>query len=349
MVPFAGWHMPIQYPAGVIQEHLCVRNYVGLFDVSHMGEIDIAGEEAGALVQHLITNDISCMVDGSVLYTLMCRDHGGVIDDLLVYRFTDKHYFFCVNASNSDKDFQWVYDCAGNFNAQVRNISNETGQLALQGPEAEALLNGLCNLPLEKMKYYHFQIGKIDGIECIISRTGYTGEDGFEIYCDVEQLILIYQKVMDAGQAFQIQPVGLGARDTLRMEMGYALYGQEIDENASPLEAGLGCVIKLNKERFFGQEALNSQKKNGLSEKLIGIKLMDRGVPRPHYSIYKEDRKIGELTSGTHSPTLKTGIGLGFVEVESAEPGTNVQVEIRNQKITAEVVRLPFVPSGVKK
>ena len=349
MVPFAGWTMPIQYPSGVMQEHLCVRNQAGLFDVSHMGEIDILGEEAEAFIQHLVTNDISQMVDGSVLYTLMCRNHGGIIDDLLVYRFTNRHYFFCVNASNSEKDFQWVSDQASSFNVKISDISNVTGQLALQGPNSEILLRALCDIDLGGLKYYHFEIGKIDRTECIISRTGYTGENGFEVYCDSTDIVAIYQKIMKTGEAFQIQPAGLAARDTLRLEMGYALYGQEINENSSPLEARLGWVVKLNKESFIGKEALVKQKKTGPTKVLIGIKLLGRGIARSHYKIFNKDRVIGKVTSGTYSPSLKTGIGMGYVEVNFASPGTKVQVEIRNQKVSAEVALPPFVPSRVRK
>ena len=347
MVSFAGWQMPIQYPSGVVQEHLSVRNHAGLFDVSHMGEIEIRGSDAWAFAQSLITNDISRMTDGSILYTLMCMDHGGVLDDLLIYRFLEDHYFFCVNASNSKKDFQWILKRAKSFNVQVRDISSKTAQLAIQGPKSKVILE--CLGKFNDLKYFCFKVGNIDSIECIISRTGYTGEDGFEIYFDSVHATTLYKKITDAGKDSQLKPVGLAARDTLRMEMGYALYGQEIDETTSPLEAGLSWVVKLDNEDFVGKTALLKQKSDGLSRKLVGIKMLNRGVPRSHYPIFKDDRKIGELTSGTHSPSLKTGIGLGYVENEFCETGTKVELEIRNQRYEGELVQLPFVPSRVRK
>lgn len=349
MVPFAGWHMPIQYAKGVVQEHLAVRNSLGLFDVSHMGEIDISGEDAGKCVQYIITNDIQKMSDHSVLYSLMCYEHGGVVDDLLVYRFSENHYFLCVNASNIDKDFQWIRENAETFNVQVRNVSDATAQLAIQGPQAEPFLQKLSDVSLKDLKYYHFKTGNIQGVESIISRTGYTGEDGFEIYFDASHAECIYEQLMESGKDIPLEPIGLGARDTLRMEMGYPLYGNEISSEGSPLEAGLGWVIKLNKDNFVGKRALEKQKAKGLSRKLVGIKCLERGVPRFHYALMKNGKTVGELTSGTHSPTLKTGIGLGYLTKEIAEPGTSVQVEVRNQLYPAEVAQLPLTPSHVKK
>ena len=348
MVSFAGWQMPIHYVGGVIQEHLSVRNHAGLFDVSHMGEIDIVGRGASTLVQRLITNDVSRMIDGSILYTLMCRDHGGTVDDLLVHRFSENHYFFCVNASNSEKDFRWVEEQAKSFDVQIKNISAETAQLAIQGPCSGAILERLFG-SLDDLRYYHFKTVKMDSIECIISRTGYTGEDGFEIYCEFVQAPLLYMKIMESGEDYDLKPIGLAARDTLRMEMGYALYGQEIDESILPLEAGLDWVIKMNTDDFIGKAALMRQKSAGLQRKLVGIKLLDRGVPRKHYPIFKGDRKVGELTSGTHSPSLKTGIGLGYVEKEFSATGTELELKIRSQRVKAEAVQLPFIPSRVKK
>ena len=348
MVPFAGWHMPIQYKDGVIQEHLSVRNDVGLFDVSHMGEIDVVGKGASDLVQRLITNDVSRMIDGSILYTLMCKDHGGALDDLLVYRFSENHYLFCVNASNSEKDFRWVKEQAKRFDVKTKNISAETAQLAIQGPSSEVVLESFFG-SLDDLKYYHFTTGKMGSVECVISRTGYTGEDGFEIYCEFTEAPSLYMKIMKAGRDFHLKPVGLAARDTLRMEMGYVLYGQEIDESTSPLEAGLGWVIKMDTDDFLGKAALMKQKSSGLQRKLVGMRLLDRGVPRKGFSIFREDRKVGELTSGTHSPSLKSGIGLGYVEKEFSEIGTKLELEIRGQRVKAEIVRLPFIPSRVKK
>lgn len=348
MVPFAGWNMPIQY-TGVIQEHLCVRKGVGIFDVSHMGEIDIRGEQAGDFLQHLITNDISQLSSQAILYTLMCYENGGVVDDLLVHKFSDDHYFLCINASNEEKDYEWILQQSRSFKVDVRNTSAEYAQLALQGKFAEPLLQKICDIPLNNLEYYHFKTGNIHNIECIISRTGYTGEDGFEIYLDPALAESLYRKILEVGREYDLQPVGLGARDTLRMEMGYALYGNEIDAETSPLEAGLGWVIKLQKPDFIGKEALQKQKDAGLKRKLVGIKLRERGVPRSHYRVLAEGQPVGEVTSGTFSPSLNTGIGLCYVSREFSKLGTRLEVEIRNNTVSAEIVKLPFVPSGVKK
>jgi glycine cleavage system T protein (aminomethyltransferase) len=348
LVPFAGWNMPIQY-AGVIEEHLCVRNGVGIFDVSHMGEIDIRGKESKKLLQQLITNDIDSMSDHSILYTVMCYKDGGIVDDLLVHRFSEDHYFLCVNAANSEKDFQWVQKIAEPYDVEIRDISSETAQLAIQGKDAEPLLQKLCDVSLDDLEYYHFKKGKIHHNDCLISRTGYTGEDGFELYIDSSLAGSVFQKIMEAGKSFNIQPIGLAARDTLRLEMGYALYGNDITSETSPLEAGLGWVVKLQKEAFVGKESLRNQKEAGLKRKLTGIKLLGKGVLRPHYPVFAEDQIVGEITSGTFSPSLNIGIGLCYLSTECAKVGSRLSVEIRNQKVPAEIVKPPFVPTGVKK
>lgn len=348
MVPFAGWRLPIQYQ-GVVREHLAVRNGVGIFDVSHMGEIDISGRDAEKLLQQLITNDMSKMADHSILYTLMCYENGGAVDDLLVHRRSQDRFLLCVNAANTDKDFRWILERAKSFKVEVRDLSSETAQLAVQGKSAEPLLQRLCDVSLNDLEYYHFKEGKIHQIDCLIARTGYTGEDGFEIYAPAARAELAFKKILEEGRAFNLEPAGLGARDTLRLEMGYALYGNEIDAETSPLEAGLGWVVKLKKDFFIGQEALRKQKEAGLSKKLAAIKLVGRGVPRTHYPVVHNDRKVGQITSGTFSPSLKTGIGLCRVDAELARVGTPLQVEIRSQRVPAEIVPLPFVPSQVKK
>jgi len=348
LVPFAGWNMPIQFK-GVIQEHQCVREGVGIFDVSHMGEIEITGPEAKNFVQYLVTNDIETMQNNQALYTLMCLETGGVVDDLLVYRFSGDHYFLCVNASNSDKDFQWILKKSRDFNVSVKNISQQTAQLAVQGKHSEALVQKLCDTSLSEIEYYHFRKAKIYNYECIVARTGYTGEDGFEIYTDSNDIQSIFKKIIEQGKPFNLQPIGLGARDTLRLEMGYALYGNELNENSNPLEAGLGWVIKLKKDDFLGKSALKKQNDAGLSRKLVGIRLLERGVPRPHYRVLHEGSAVGELTSGTFSPSLNTGIGLCYVSTEYAKPGTKLDLEIRKSSVPAEVVNPPFLPSRVKK
>ena len=348
LVPFAGWQMPIQFQ-GVIQEHQCVRDGVGIFDVSHMGEIEIQGPSAKSLIQKLVTNDIDSMQDNQALYTLMCLEHGGVVDDLLVHRFFEDHYFLCVNASNTDKDYEWILKNAGSCDAKIRNTSLETAQFAVQGKNSEPLLQKLCEISLSEIKYYHFKKTKIHNCESIIARTGYTGEDGFEIYIDADHAEPVFRAILDAGKDFNLQPIGLGARDTLRMEMGYALYGNEINEKSKPLEAGLGWVIKLGKKDFIGRAELEKQKHAGNKRKLVGIRLLGRGVLRPHYQILKNGAPVGELTSGTFSPSLNTGIGLCYVSSEYAEPGTQLDVEIRKLSVPAEVVKPPFLPTRVKK
>lgn len=349
MVPFAGWNMPIQY-AGVMQEHRAVRQGVGVFDVSHMGEIDIRGREAKPFLQTLLTNDMDKLDNGGILYSLMCYENGGVVDDLLVHRFEEDHYFLCVNASNTDKDFEWARGLAGKFDVQVDNISDRTAQLAIQGPKAESLLRKLTDVPLGDLVYYRFQKGRVSDVEAVISRTGYTGEDGFEIYLDASSAVPVLESLLETGKEFHLQPIGLGARDTLRMEMGYALYGQEIDADHSPLEAGLGWVIKLKKTTaFVGQEALKSQKDKGLAQRLVGVKLIDRGVPRSHYKVLSDGTAAGEVTSGTFSPTLNTGVALCNVPTELSKSGTRLDIAIRDSTAAGEVISLPFVPSRVKK
>ena len=348
LVPFAGWNMPIQF-AGVLGEHNCVREKVGLFDVSHMGEVEVEGGGAKNFLQYLLSNDLDKMSDGSILYSLMCYENGGVVDDLLVHRFSENHYFLCVNASNSDKDYQWIVKNSTSFDVNVKNISSETSQLALQGPNAVNVLQPLCDVSLNDLSYYNFKKGRVNNVESIISRTGYTGEDGFELYITPEKVSEVYRSLINEGQPYGIQPIGLGARDTLRMEMGYSLYGNEINDKPTPLDAGLGWVIKFNKGEFLGREHLLKQKEQGLQRKLVGVKLLTRGVPRSHYQVFKNGKSAGEVTSGTFSPTCKTGIGLCYVSKEYADIGSHLEVQIRNQLVAAEVVKLPFVPRHVKK
>ena len=348
LVPFAGWNMPIQF-AGVLSEHACVREKVGLFDVSHMGEIEVEGKDAKQFLQFLLSNNIEKMFDGSILYSLMCYENGGVVDDLLVHRFSENHYFLCVNAANSDKDYEWVVKHSASFDVNTKNTSPETSQLALQGPEAKHVLQPLCDVSLNDLSYYNFKKGRVNNVESIISRTGYTGEDGFELYLPPGKVSEVFRSLMEQGQSYGIQPIGLGARDTLRMEMGYPLYGNEIDSRPTPLDAGLGWVIQFDKGEFVGREPLLKQKEQGLQRKLVGVKLLTRGVPRAHYQVLKNGESVGEVTSGTFSPTLNTGVGLCYVSREYSDVGTHLEVEIRNQLVFAEIVKLPFVPSHVKK
>lgn len=349
IVPFAGWRMPIQY-AGVVEEHRVVREAVGIFDVSHMGEIDVRGPQAREFLQYMLTNDVDALKDGGILYSLMCYENGGVVDDLLVHRFAEDRYFLCVNAANTDKDFEWIQKHVGAFDVKVENTSAQTAQLAIQGPQSEPLLQKLCDVSLSDLKYYNFLQGQVEGVPAIIARTGYTGEDGFEIYFDTSQAVVVMEALLEAGQEFGVQPVGLGARDTLRLEMGYALYGQEISAESSPLEARLGWIIKLDKSGpFIGSEALRQQKEAGPSRRLAAIKLLARGVPRSHYRVLYQDQGVGEVTSGTFSPSLNLGVAMCYLPKELSKVGTQLEVEIRNQTVPAEVVALPLVPSRVKK
>ena len=349
LVPFVGWNMPIQF-AGVLSEHICVRERVGLFDVSHMGEIEVKGKDAKKFLQFLLSNNVEKMFDGSILYSLMCYETGGVVDDLLAYRFSENHYFLCVNASNSDKDYDWIARHASSFNVNIKNISSETSQLALQGPDAKNVLQSLCDISLDDLSYYNFRKGMVNNVESLISRTGYTGEDGFELYLSPEKVSEVFRSLMEQGRSYGIQPIGLGARDTLRIEMGYPLYGNEIDNNPTPLDAGLGWVIKFDKGEFLGRGSLLKQKEQGSPRrKLVGLKLLTRGVPRAHYQVFKNGESVGEVTSGTFSPTLNTGVGLCYVSSEYSDIGNHLDVKIRDQLVATEVIQLPFVPSHVKK
>ena len=349
LVPFVGWNMPIQF-AGVLGEHTCVREKVGLFDVSHMGEIEVEGKDAKKFLQFLLSNNVEKMFDGSILYSLMCYETGGVVDDLLAYRFSENHYFLCVNASNSDKDYDWIARHASSFNVNIKNTSSETSQLALQGPDAKNVLQSLCDISLDDLSYYNFRKGMVNNVESLISRTGYTGEDGFELYLSPEKVSEVFRSLMEQGRSYGIQPIGLGARDTLRIEMGYPLYGNEIDNNPTPLDAGLGWVIKFDKGEFLGRGSLLKQKEQGSPRrKLVGLKLLTRGVPRAHYQVFKNGESVGEVTSGTFSPTLNTGVGLCYVSSEYSDIGNHLDVKIRDQLVATEVIQLPFVPSHVKK
>jgi len=345
MVEFGGWDMPVQY-SGVIDEHLAVRNAAGLFDVSHMGEVEVKGDGALAFVQELTTNDASKLVDGQVQYSAMCYPHGGVVDDVTLYRFGHEHYMFCVNASNTDKDFAWMEEVLqeGDYpGVTLRNVSELYAQLALQGPASDLILSRLTDVDLSGIAYYHFAEGAVAGVPAIISRTGYTGESGFEIYFSCDDAEKVWNAIMEAGASDGLVPIGLGARDTLRLEMKYALYGHELSEQISPLEAGLGWITKLEKPSFVGRDALLRQKEAGVPRRLIGFTMTESGIARAEYPVFAGDEEIGVVTSGTMSPTLRVGIGLALVKPEHAAVGTKLQVGIRNRKIGIEVVKTPFV------
>jgi aminomethyltransferase len=345
LVPFAGFEMPVQYRAGILEEHRTVREAVGLFDVSHMGEIDVTGRDALALVQRAVTNDVSKIDVGQAQYNVMCREDGGAIDDCIVYRFDDR-YTIVVNASNRDKDRAWLESVAQDFDADVRDRSDEVALLALQGPRASSVLARLTDVDLDAIRYYHFAAGAVAGAEAVISRTGYTGEDGYELYVAAADAASLWRRILEAGADEGILPIGLGARDSLRLEMGYALYGNDLDENHTPLEAGLGWVVKLDKGDFVGRDALAKLKGQGLRQKLVGFVLGDRGFPRQGYVVRTEGEPVGVVTSGILSPSTGKGIGMAYVPTDASKAGTELEIVIRDRGYAAEVVRPPFYKDG---
>jgi aminomethyltransferase len=342
MVDFGGWDMPVQY-SGVIDEHLAVRSAAGLFDVSHMGEVEVIGANALAFIQHLTTNDAARLVDGQVQYSAICYPEGGVVDDVTLYRFGAERFLFCVNAANTDKDFAWMQQVlaeSGLADVRLSNRSDEFAQIALQGPKAQAVLSGLTELPLDETAYYHFSEGVVAGVEMIVSRTGYTGEDGFELYLPATAAVETWQALMAAGKGYGLLPVGLGARDTLRLEKGYALYGHELSREISPLEAGLGWITKLAKGDFVGSRALAAQKQAGVPRKRLGLVMQERGIPREGYPVYCGECEVGVVTSGTMSPSRKVGIALALV---AADAGGELSVGVRGRKLAVAVEKPPFV------
>jgi aminomethyltransferase len=341
LVEFGGWEMPVQY-SSILEEHRAVRTRAGLFDVSHMGEFKVEGKDALAFLQNLVPNDVGRLAIHQALYSQLCLPDGGTIDDLIIYYLAENHYMMVVNAANIDKDFAWVEKQARNFDVQATNQSDATALLALQGPESLAILQPLTGENLSAIRYYHCTPGMVDGINCIISRTGYTGEDGFELYCAPVDVVKLWNDLLAAGKQHGLLPAGLGARDTLRLEAGYCLYGHELDEQTNPLEANLGWTVKLNKGDFIGHDALLKVKEEGLKRKLIGIEMIERGVSRGGYAIYENDQQIGALTSGAPSPTLNKNIGMGYVEAAHAVAGKTVQIDIRGKRTAAQIVALPF-------
>jgi aminomethyltransferase len=341
IVEFGGWEMPVQY-SSILDEHRAVRTHAGLFDVSHMGEFKVEGPDALAFLQYLVPNDVSRLAIYQALYTQLCLPDGGTIDDLIIYHLADNHYMMVVNAANIDKDYAWVEKQAKNFNVQTTNQTYTTALLALQGPEAQAILQPLAEVDLSTIRYYHCTPGMVDGINCIISRTGYTGEDGFELYCAPVDAPKLWNDLLAAGKDHGLLPAGLGARDTLRLEAGYCLYGHELDEQTNPLEAGLGWTIKLNKDDFIGRDALLKVKEQGPKRKLIGVEMIERGVCRGGYAIYENGQQIGALTSGAPSPTFNKNIGMGYVETPHAVVGDTIHIDIRGKPTAARIVALPF-------
>jgi len=347
MVPFAGYNMPVQYE-GINAEHETVRNNVGVFDVSHMGEFIIQGKGALDLLQHVISNDVATLTNDKIQYAYLPNEQGGIVDDLLVYCIHAEKYMLVVNASNIDKDLAWIQS-QNKYGADIQNISNQLSLLAVQGPKAAQVLQSLTDINLSEIPYYTFKQGTFAGInDIIISNTGYTGAGGFEIYFKNEDAEKIWNAVFKAGEHFAIKPIGLGARDTLRLEMGFCLYGNDINDTTSPLEAGLGWVTKFTK-KFVNSDNLLKQKEAGLKHRLVGFEMIERGIPRHGYKIVDTNGlPIGEVTSGTQSPSLQKAIGLGYVETPNHKEGSEIFIQIRDNKVKAKVVKLPFYKSPLK-
>jgi aminomethyltransferase len=344
MLDFAGYMMPISY-AGIQQEHHAVRNAAGVFDVSHMGEFFVTGKRAEAFLQYITINDVNQLADGQAQYSAMCYPDGGIVDDLLIYRFNAEKFMIVVNASNIEKDFAWAKEHLMD-GVELRNESDHYALLAIQGPNAPALLQSLTSVNLKDIAFYHFREGDLADIPMIISRTGYTGEPGFELYHAPADSLRLWDALFAAGEPYGLEPVGLGARDTLRLEMKYALYGHEIDQTTNPLEAGLGWITKLSKDDFIGKEVLVRIKEEKPARMLVAMKMFDRGIPRQGYTIYDGDNIIGTVTSGTMSPTLGIGIATGYVGREYVKTGNEVLIDIRGKRMRALIVKPPFVGSS---
>ncbi len=342
-IDFGGWDMPVQF-SGIKNEHEAVRKNAGIFDVSHMGEVIVKGNDSLDFLQKMMTNDFSKLKVGGAMYTALCYENGGVIDDLLVYKLGEEEYYLVVNAANTEKDFDWLKEhIAGDIS--VENVSDQYALIAIQGPKAQSILQKLSkDIDLNEIGFFKFkQDVDLDGARAIVSRTGYTGEDGFEIYCQAEDAEKLWKTLLEIGKDEGIVPCGLGARDTLRFEAALPLYGQELSSEITPLEAGLGFAVKLNKEAdFIGKEALKKQKEQGVERKLAGVEMIDRGIPRTGYKVFSGDSEIGYVTSGTQSPTLKKNIGLVLISSDYAEEGNEVEIEVRKKRLKAKIIQTPF-------
>ncbi len=341
MVNFFGWEMPVEY-SRIVEEHNAVRRKAGLFDVSHMGELMISGPQALDCVQYLTPNDASRLDIHKAQYSALTTPKGTFVDDMLVYKASDRDYLLVVNAANTDKDFDWVKSHKKGFQVEVKNLSDEYTQLALQGPESTDILKPLTDIELEKMKPFRVRRGKVVGEEAMVSRTGYTGEDGFEIYTLSSNPDKIWESILEEGEKFGIKPVGLGARDTLRLEACLMLYGNDIDDTTTVLEAGLGWLIKFKKSDFIGRESLMSQKEKGIDRKITGFEVLERGIARHGYPVFIQEKQVSKVTSGTFSPYLKKSIGLTYFPIQHAEPGSRIKIGIRGKKVEARTVETPF-------
>jgi len=345
MVDFGGWDLPVQYPAGTVEEHLRTRTRAGLFDVSHMGEIDVRGADAIAFVNRLTSNDAGKLIDGQAQYSTLTTPAGTIVDDLLVYRFAADHLMLVVNAATTEKDWDWIASHRQSESVDLRSVSNEYCQLALQGPDALSILQPLTSAPLANIKYYHFTESSVANVPAIISRTGYTGEDGFEVYAAADQAERLWRRLLDAGKFGTpdgVLPCGLAARNTLRLEAGMALYGHEIDESTTLLEANLGWICKLGKGEFIGRDALVKQKEEGPRRRLAGFEMTERGIARDDQEVVIDGTRLGRVTSGSPAPFLKKNIGFAYVPVEFSNPGQAIQIDVRGRPVGAQIVKTPF-------
>ncbi|CAM2008395.1 glycine cleavage system aminomethyltransferase GcvT [Acanthopleuribacter pedis] len=342
MVPFGGWFMPVQY-SGLVDEHTTVRTKVGLFDVSHMGEVRIQGEDALAFTNYLTVNNVTKLEDDQAHYSAFCTPEGTVVDDLLVYREAADNFLLVINAANIEKDVAWIRKNQGNFKVTITNESDDTAQIAIQGPLAQGILQRVCDADLSEMKYYWFKRCKVGPVSALVSRTGYTGEDGFECYVAAADAVAVWRLLLETGAEEGIKPAGLGARDSLRLEARMHLYGNDMDETTTVLEAGLGWIVKTkNTDDFIGKAAIVAQKKAGVERKLVGFRLLGRGIARPDCAVIEDGIAVGRVTSGTQGPTLKQSIGMAYVPTHLSRPGTTLQIQIRNKLVDAEVVKGPF-------
>lgn len=341
LIDFGGWELPVQF-SSIKEEHEAVRTKAGLFDVSHMGEITVAGSDSLAFLQKMMTNDVSALTDGRAQYTAMCYENGGTVDDLLIYKKKDGEYLLIVNAANIPKDFEWLQQHLSG-DVELTNVSDDIALLALQGPLAQKVLQKLTTEDLSEIKFFHFKDNvELNGVKALVSRTGYTGEDGFELYCGKDDAAALWTAILEAGKEEGVLPCGLGARDTLRFEANLPLYGQELSKDITPIEAGIGFAVKTNKENFIGKEILKEQKESGASRKLVGLEMIDKGIPRHGYEVFVGEEKIGEVTTGTQSPTLKKNVGVALLRSEFSSLGTEVEVQIRQKRLKAKVVSTPF-------
>ncbi len=345
MVPFAGYEMPVQYSEGITSEHHSVRNEAGLFDVSHMGEFFVEGPDAGRFLQFVTTNDVDALAIGQCQYSLLCQHDGGIIDDLLIYR-KSRGYMLVVNAARKEIDWNWLQQFTSGFEVELRDDSEELGLLALQGPKAQSIVDSMTDLKLDDILYYHFAEGRIAGVDVLISRTGYTGEDGFEFYVDTSSVVTLWENILENGKPDGLKPAGLGSRDSLRLEVGFALYGNDLDQTRTPLESSLNWLVKLDKGDFVGKDSLLHQKDKGLPEKLVAVILDEKGFPRPGYPITSDGVEVGRVTSGTVSPSLGVGIAMGYIPGPMSNSDVELGIKIRGQIIPCTRTRPPVYESG---